>query len=101
MPAQMRERSWWRRVIDVVRDQRLPRDATALRFRIENFGAILQSLNPRALIFVDRDYATRWARRIGTTIPTWDRAAPVGDVRTLRRSEPRPAVPRTMVGGFV
>ncbi len=87
----MRERSWWRQVMDVVRDQRLPRDATARRFRVENFGAILQSLNPRALIFVDRDYATRWAQRIRVAVPTWPQPAPVAAATTRDRIDPSTA----------
>ena len=87
----MLERSWWRRVVDVVRDQRLLRDATARRFRVENFGAILQSLNPRALIFVDRDYATRWAQRIHAAAPSWLQPAPVGDATTRDRIDPSTA----------
>jgi radical SAM protein with 4Fe4S-binding SPASM domain len=55
--------SWWQRLTNIAFDRRSPRDHNARRFRLEAFGAILQSLNPRALIFVDRDYASNWMRR--------------------------------------
>ncbi len=83
----MRKPSWLQRVLDVARDQRLPRDAQALRFRVEQFGAIVQSLNPRALVFVDRDYARQWTARNGLAAPRW--AEPEAEAGTRAKTQTR------------
>lgn len=65
------------RLIDAVR--RL-RGSTARRVRLEPFGAIVQLVWPRALVFVDRDYARSLGVRPRGADSTWRDPRDDGDV---------------------
>ncbi|HEV7559838.1 MAG TPA: hypothetical protein VGO00_30380, partial [Kofleriaceae bacterium] len=47
----------------VVERLRMTRRDPPRSIRYERFGAIVQMVVPRALVFVDRDYARRWTAR--------------------------------------
>lgn len=74
LPSKARLRDLWHRARQS--SPLLKRDPVR-RLRLEHFGAIVQLVKPRALVFVDRDYA----RNLGVSAsPLWHRNDNDGDV---------------------
>jgi radical SAM protein with 4Fe4S-binding SPASM domain len=72
----------------IAADKRSPRDAQARRFRLESFGGIIQSMVPRALVFVDRAYAKDYAAGIGISPKQWSDPSKDGQLNSDILSAP-------------
>jgi len=67
------------------------RGPAPLRGRVESFGAIVQLVTPRALVFVDRDYARSMNMQPAKDHPMWAEPSDDGDVTRRPLSAPMEA----------